>query len=142
MDERQLASFLQYMEVTEVMPNAVVFRKGDNGDSMFMVLQGEFRARSMVGGRESTLATMGVGECFGELAVVDDSPRSADVVANLQSVLLKISSAALKRLFQEAPALAAPFLLGLNKTITARVRATTKRYEDSILFARVSGSKQ
>jgi CRP/FNR family cyclic AMP-dependent transcriptional regulator len=141
MDERQLASFLQYMEVLNLLPGAVVFHKGEQGDAMFLVLQGEVRARSMVGGRESTLSTMGVGECFGELAVVDESSRSADVVANLETVLLKISAGALKRLFQEAPALAAPFLMALSKTITARVRTLTKRYEDSILFARTANQK-
>jgi len=141
MDERALASFLQYMEVLKFLPNAVVFKKGERGDAMFLVLQGEVRARSMVGGRESTLSTMGVGECLGELAVIDESPRSADVVANTECVLLKISADALKRLFQEAPALAAPFLLALSKTITTRVRTLTKRYEDSILFARTAGQR-
>ena len=78
---------------------------------------------------------------FGEIAIIDEGPRSADVVANVESVLLKISAAALKRLFQEAPALAAPFLLALSKTITGRVRTLTKRYEDSIHFARVANEK-
>lgn len=138
MDERQLASFLQYMEVLKLPPNAVVFHKGDHGDAMFLVLEGEVRARVLVGGQESTLATMTVGECLGEMAVIDEGSRSADVVANVDSVLLKISAAALKRLFREAPALAAPFLLGLSRTITTRVRNMTKRYEDSILFARTA----
>ncbi len=138
MDEPQLASFLQYLEIIKLPANAPVFTRGEHGDAMFLVLQGEVRARTMVGGRESTLAVMGVGECFGELAVIDESPRSADVIANVESVLLKISSSALKRLFQEAPALAAPFLLALNKTITSRVRTLTKRYEDSVLFARAA----
>ena len=141
MDERQLESFLQYMEMLKLPANALVFSKGDHGDAMFLVLQGEVRARAMLGGRESTLATIGVGECFGELAVIDESPRSADVVANTDCIVLKISSSALKRLFQEAPALAAPFLLSLNKTIASLVRKTTKRYEDSILFARVAGQQ-
>jgi hypothetical protein len=136
MSEPQLASFLKYMEVLKLAPNTTVCKKGDHGDAMFLVLEGELRARTMVGGRESTLATITVGECFGEMAVIDEGPRSADVVANGECVLLKISGAALKRLFQEAPALAAPFLMGLSKTISTRVRAITKRYEDSILFAR------
>src|SRR5262249_31553420 len=125
-----------YMEIVKLMQNGVVFNKGEKGDAMFMILQGELRARVMLNGRESTLTVMGVGECFGELAVIDESERSADVVANSETILLKISAGALKRLFQEAPALAAPFLFGLNKTITSRVRTLTKRYEDSILFAR------
>jgi len=141
MEERQLASFLQYMEVVKLLPNATVFSKGEHGDSMYLVLQGEVRARVMVAGKESTLSTMTVGECFGELAVIDESPRSADVLANTEAVLLKVSAGALKKLFQEAPALAAPFLLGLNKAITSRVRTLTKRYEDSILFARMANEK-
>ena len=141
MEERQLASLLQYLEVVKLLPNATVFRKGDHGDAMFMVLEGEIRARVLIDGRESTLSTMIPGECFGEIAIIDEGPRSADVVANVESVLLKISAAALKRLFQEAPALAAPFLLALSKTITGRVRTLTKRYEDSIHFARVANER-
>jgi CRP/FNR family transcriptional regulator, cyclic AMP receptor protein len=142
MDERQLASFLQYMEVIKFLPNAVIFNKGEHGDAMFLVLQGELRARVMVGGRESTLSIMGVGDCLGELAIIDESPRSADVLANTESILLKISAGALKQLFKEAPALAAPFLMSLSKTITSRVRTLTKRYEDSILFARTAGTSR
>ena len=126
------------MEVLKLLPNATVFRKGDHGDAMFLVLEGELRARVMVGGQESTLANLTVGECFGEMAVIDEGPRSADVVANRDCMLLKISAEALKRVFREAPALAAPFLLGLSKTISSRTRALTKRYEDSILFARTA----
>ncbi len=137
-EERQLTSLLQYLEVLKLLPQATVFAKGEHGDAMFMVLEGEVRARVIIGGRESTLSTMGAGECFGEIAILDEGPRSADVIANVETVLLKISAAALKRLFQEAPALAAPFLLGLTKTITARVRTLTKRYEDSIHFARTA----
>jgi len=130
------------MEVLKYLPNVVIFTKGQHGDAMFLVLQGELRARVMVGGRESTLSIMGVGDCVGELAIIDESPRSADVVANTETILLKISADALKRLFKEAPALAAPFLLGLSKTITSRVRTLTKRYEDSILFARTAGTSR
>ena len=138
MDERQLASFLDYMEVLHFAPNATVCRRGDAGDGMFLVVQGELRARVLIDGRESTLATMEVGECFGELAVIDESTRSADVLSNTESVVLKISSDALKKLFREAPALAAPFLLGLSRTLTGRIRHLTKRFEDSVHFARTA----
>ena len=70
--------------------------KGEHGDSLYMVLEGEVRARVMIGGKETTLTTMGVGECFGELAIVDQGPRSADVIANQPSVLIKVSDAALQ----------------------------------------------
>ena len=44
---------------------------------------------------------MGVGECFGEVAIVDQGPRSADVIANQPTVLIKVSDAALKKMFAE-----------------------------------------
>lgn len=139
-DDRLLASLLTYLEVVRVPPFGTVVNKGDHGDALFMVLEGEVRARVMIEQRETTLTTMGVGECFGELAIVDQGPRSADVIANQPSVLIKVSEAALKKMFAEAPALAAPFTLALTRVIAQRVRTLTKRYEDSVLFSRVAGT--
>ena len=139
-EERLLASLLPYLEVVKVPPFGTVTHKGDHGDALFMVLEGEVRARVMIDGRETTLATMGVGECFGELAIVDQGPRSADVIANQPSILIKVSEGALKKMFAEAPALAAPFILALTKVIAQRVRKLTKRYEDSVHFSRTAGA--
>jgi CRP-like cAMP-binding protein len=139
-DERLLASLLTYLEVIKVPPSGTVVTKGEQGDTLFMVLEGELRARVMIDGRESTLSTMGVGECFGEIAIVDHGPRSADVIANQPSVLVKMSAAALHKMFAEAPALAAPFMFALTRVITQRVRVLTKRYEDSIHFARTASA--
>lgn len=139
-DERLLASLLTYLEVVKVAPYGVVVNKGEHGDALFMVLEGEVRARVMIDGRETTLATMGVGECFGELAIIDQGPRSADVIANQPAVLIKVSKAALKKMLEEAPALAAPFALALARVIAQRVRVLTKRYEDSIHFSRTAAS--
>lgn len=138
-DERLLASLLPYLEAVKVPPFGTVVTRGEHGDALFMVLEGEVRARVMIDGRETTLSTMGVGECFGELAIVDQGPRSADVIANQPSVLIKVSEAALKKMFTEAPALAAPFMLALTRVIAQRVRVLTKRYEDSIHFSRAAG---
>lgn len=139
-DERVLASLLPYLEVVKVPAFGNVVTRGEHGDALFLVLEGEVRARVMIDEKESTLATLPVGECFGELAILDQGPRSADVVANQPSVLIKVSEASLKRMFAEAPALAAPFLLALSRVITKRVRVLTKRYEDSIHFSRTAGA--
>ena len=139
-EERLLASLLAYLEVVKVAAFGTVVNKGEHGDALFMVLEGEVRARTMIDGKESTLATMGVGECFGELAIVDQGPRSADVIANQPTVLVKVSDGALRKMFAEAPALAAPFMFALTRVITQRVRVLTKRYEDSIHFSRTAGA--
>ncbi|HWI59471.1 MAG TPA: cyclic nucleotide-binding domain-containing protein [Bacillota bacterium] len=137
-DERLLASLLTYLQVVKVPAFESVVNKGEHGDALFMVLEGEVRARVIIEGKETTLTTMGVGECFGELSLVDQGPRSADVVANQPSVLIKVSAGALKKLAAEAPALAAPFMFALTRVIAQRVRVLTKRYEDSIHFSRTA----
>jgi len=139
-EDRLLASLLTYLEVVKVVPFGTVVNKGDHGDALFMVLEGEVRARVMIDGRETTLATMGVGECFGELAIVDQGPRSADVIANQPTVLIKVSESALKKMLAEAPALAAPFALALARVIAQRIRVMTKRYEDTIHFSRATAA--
>jgi hypothetical protein len=136
MDESQLALFVRYMEVVNIRQARMVYQKGDHADAMYLVLEGELRAKVIIDGRESILSTIAVGESFGEIAVLDHGPRSADVVANVDSVLLKITATALERLMQDAPAAVAPFLAVLAKSVASRVRHLTKRYEDSIHFAR------
>ena len=115
------------MELQEVSQWSVLFNQGDDSDSMFLVLAGELRARTVVNGRETILATFGPGEFFGDMALFDHGPRSADVVANVDSTLLKITSAAFDRLTREAPALATPFLQATARTLAARIRADNKR---------------
>jgi len=140
MDDKHLESFLQYMEILKFKQFGDVVRKGEHGDAMFLVLEGELRARIIIEGKESILSTIQVGEFFGEISLLDHGPRSVDVVANEDSVLLKISTAAFEKLIAEAPALAAPFLYAVSRSIVSRVRTLTKRYEDSIHFARVAGA--
>jgi len=129
------------MEVIHCRQFSSVVNKDSHGDAMYLVLEGELRAFTLVDGKESTLSTINTGEFFGEISLLDEGPRSANVVANQDSVLLKISSAAFQHLVNEAPALALPFLLALSRSVVARVRTLTKRYEDSIHFSRTLGSK-
>jgi len=75
---------------------------------------------------------------FGDISLFDRGPRSADVVANLDSVVVKISASAFEQLAKEAPQLATPLLRAIGKTLTARIRADNKRYGDSVKFARAA----
>ena len=103
-----------------------------------VVLEGELRALAMVDGKESILSTMAPGESFGEISLFDQGPRSLDVVANKESLLLRVSSDAFHLLLKESPALAVPFLLALSRSVVGRVRSLTKRYEDSVRFLRAA----
>jgi len=138
----QLESFAHYLELVRFPQFGHIIRRGARGAAMFLVLEGEVRALTIVEGKESTLTNIGVGDWFGEVSLLDHGPRSVDVIANTDSVLLKLSSESFQRLLAEAPMLAVPFLLALSRTVVERVRRATKRYEDSIRFIRTSGLVQ
>jgi hypothetical protein len=136
--DEQLDRFALAMEVEKIPQWTTVVKQGDHGDTMFLVLEGELRVRIAVSGKETILATLAPGDFFGEISLFDHGPRSADVVANLDSIVLKISAPSLKKLSQETPDLAAPFLRNVIETLTARIRADNKRYSDSVKFARAA----
>ena len=125
--DAQLAHLAEFLEMQEVPQWTVIFQQGDTSDAMYLVLAGELRARTMVSGKETILATFGPGEFFGDMALFDHGPRSADVLANVESTLLKLSSTSFDRLTREAPALATPFLQATARTMSARIRADNKK---------------
>jgi len=139
MTDDQLERFAGFMEVEKVPQWAVIVKQGDQGDTMYFILEGELRVRINVMGKETILATLSVGDFFGDISLFDQGPRSADVVANTDSLVAKISAAAFDGLSKEAPEIATPFLRAIGRTLTARIRADNKRYGDSVKFSQASG---
>ena len=127
LNDAQLAHLADFMELENVSQHAAVFHQGDVGDAMYLVFAGELRARTMMGGRETVLVTFTTGDFFGDMALFDNGPRSADIIANVDSRLVKISAVNFYRLIREAPALATPFLQATARTLSSRIRADNKR---------------
>jgi hypothetical protein len=127
LNDAQLSHLMDFLELQNVAQWSMVVRQGDPGDAMYFVLDGELRARVMAGDRETILSTFGPGEFFGDIALFDHGPRSADVLANVDSVVLRLSAVAFERLAKEAPALATPLLRATSRTLASRIRADNKR---------------
>ena len=136
LDLAQLDSVLRYLEVVRVANFSRLFSQGDQGDAMYFILEGELRAALTVDGKETTLATLRIGDFFGEVALLSEGPRAADILANEDSVLLKLPAKAFQTIISEAPALAAPFLLAISRSITARLLDLDRKYVSSIRSAR------
>lgn len=132
----QLTKIARVLEPVEVRQWTELLRQGQAGDCMYFIVGGELRVRLMIGGKESVLATLATGEFFGEMALFDDGPRSADVIANQDSSLLKFHASSLRTLREQAPDVAADFLAAVGRSLAARIRADNKRFRDSVTFAR------
>src|SRR5512146_32375 len=69
-----------------------IFRHGDVGDKLYLILDGRVRiARHIQGVGEEALAVLGAGQVFGEMALLDEAPRSADAKAHDRCRLLVIT---------------------------------------------------
>lgn len=82
----------------KLSPNEVIFREGDEGEEMYVVLDGVVRISKFIpGAGEEALALLERGDYFGEMALIDDKPRSADARAHTRgAVVLAIPREVLK----------------------------------------------
>ncbi len=99
----------------------VVFRAGDPGNEMFVVLAGSVLVRR----DRKVVAELEVGEVVGEMAVLDGLPRSADTVARGDVRLLRLNGDDLLGLLDRRPALAR----GILRTLTQRIRDSSARQD-------------
>src|SRR3954468_1099249 len=110
--------------------NEVVFHQGDPADSMHMIRQGRFgvRIRTPIGD-VATIAILGAGDAFGELALVgDETDRSATVVSLERSETVSISRPDLERLRQDQPQVNNL----LVKLLAARIRRTNELLAEAL----------
>ncbi len=82
----------------------VVFNEGEPGDCLFLVVSGSVRISKLGrGGKQETLGIIQPGNFFGEMALIDGHPRSAQATAAVPTILGKIDSASFTRILDNAP---------------------------------------
>jgi len=118
LNEQQLGVLARLMVRKSVGRNAKIIGAGDPTDSLHIVING--RLKVLMGdeqGREVILSILGPGEFFGEMGLLDDSPRSASVVTLEACELLTISKADFKRSLAENFDLSLTVMRGLVKRL-------------------------
>jgi CRP-like cAMP-binding protein len=114
----------------------VVFREGDVGDKLYLILEGKIRiSREVSGMGEEALAVLGPGAAFGEMSLIDDFPRSADARVHERCRLLVLTKEALEDLLFLDKDLAYEILMNFVRILSARLRETN----DKMTFLSVTG---
>ena len=98
----------------------IIFNEGDEADQLFVITSGRIGIRS--GNR--TLAEFSANSIFGEMALIDDAPRSATAVAITDVELVPISEKQFLFLVSQTPF----FALNLMRLLARRLRATNKAF--------------
>jgi serine phosphatase RsbU (regulator of sigma subunit) len=109
-----LAQIASELEIVSVRAGDVVCREGEQGDALFFIVEGELRVEK----EGKTIVCLHPPECVGEFALIDDLPRSATVVAEQDSVLLRWD----RRNFIRALSESSELKQGVLRVLTFRLR--------------------
>jgi len=105
-----------------------IFREGDVGDAMYVVAEGKVRISKMVPGiGEEALAVLEKGQFFGEMALIEEGPRSADAIAHIPCKVVTIRRDKLEQLLFVDKDLAYLVLWSFVRTLSARLRETNDK---------------
>ena len=111
--------------------NSVILFEDDPGDALYVVALGQVKV-VLIGedGREVILSVMGEGEFFGEMALVDDEPRSAHVIAMEDSTLLVLRREDFQGILKQTPGIA----LALLRELSRRLRRVDEKVGSLVLL--------
>lgn len=126
LSEAQLARLSDKAPVRAYPKGAIVINEGDEAGTLFVIVSGAVKAYlSDESGKEVILSTLGPGEYFGELALFDDTPRSASVAVTEACRLMVLQKSVVQEAVRSDPDIALRLLkgiAGLVRRLTENVR--------------------
>ena len=133
----QLAKLAQIGHSRTYPAGAFLFREGETGQEMFVIAEGKVRiSKSVPGIGEEALAILEPGQYFGEMAVIEDSPRSADAIAHVSCSVWVIERSRLDQLMFTDKDLAYVLLWTFVRTLSERLRETNEKIKGFFALSR------
>jgi CRP/FNR family transcriptional regulator/CRP/FNR family cyclic AMP-dependent transcriptional regulator len=123
--DEQLEKIIGIAKVRIFPPGSVIIEEGSNGNSMMIISRGAVDVVQKVAGDEGNikLATLGKGQIFGEMALIDIEPRSATVIANEETEIVEISQEEVNELLTSGEGLDyIPILVNIARGMSGKLR--------------------
>jgi CRP-like cAMP-binding protein len=135
MTEPEKEALFEGLEPLVLGDGEVVFEEGQPGDSLYVIAEGRIRIGTVIPGvGEEALTILSPGDFFGEMSLIDESPRSARAVAHGPAVLYPVSREHFTALLREEPSVAARLLWNLCLALTSRLRGANEKIRAFFLF--------
>jgi CRP-like cAMP-binding protein len=132
--DEELDTLLSLSDAETHPAGTVIVKQGEPGLCMYVIVSGSVRVEADGGLEAVPLADLSVGDFFGELALVDDGPRSASVIALEDTQVIRITRMVLGVLAGVQPAGAIHLLAAIGRSLVNRLRAGNQKYLDLILL--------
>jgi len=135
LNDEEAASLRASMTQVKVSKGHTLFKEGDEGDRLYVVLEGKLKlGTTSIDGRENLLSILGPGEMFGELSLFDPEPRTATATAVTDAKLLALAHDQVIGLITRHPQAS----LELLRRLAQRLRKSNEILAD-LVFADVPG---
>lgn len=126
--EQELEKILRLCVKQTFARGTTIFKDGDPGDRCYIVLSGAVRISKFIPNiGEEALAVLKPGDYFGEMALIDNSPRSANAIANDDADVFAINQVDLEKLLIEDRELGYKLFWTFTKTLSKRLRETNEK---------------
>jgi CRP-like cAMP-binding protein len=127
-NDASVALILGQSKTLRVKAGDYFFHQGEKGDSLFLIEQGRTVIFKQFDDNEYILRHAKDGDCFGELALIDFTPRSASVRAETDCTAIKIPSSALHSLFLQDSEQFLIIQMNIGREVSRRLRASDDRW--------------
>jgi CRP-like cAMP-binding protein len=131
---QELGVLAKYVNVIDVNPGEYIFKEGDKGDYVCFVEKGslDVMKRSSAGGT-AIIATLTRGRSIGEMAVIDNFPRSATIRARTKATLLTLTRSGFDLILEQEPTIGVKILKGISRLLSQNLRRTSSQLADYML---------
>jgi CRP-like cAMP-binding protein len=123
----ELRRLLSPMRRWEVSDGAVLCAEGSAGGSCFVILDGAVDISIRAAGRQQLLATLPAGSLFGQMSLIENTPRSATCSARGRAVILELDHGPCEAILQSRSPIALKLLGALNEGLIAALRGADRR---------------
>ena len=128
----ELASLQSVTREAGFAAGAEIFKEGDAGDALYVIKSGRVQISAVIGdGERQVLSRLPPGEVFGEMAVIDNQPRSATAMAEVETTLYVVPREAMITMLTSSP----QFSFSMMREITQRLREFNRQYIRQVLQA-------
>ncbi len=124
---RTLELILQGTADVQVPAGVQFFREGEAADAMFVLESGRVAVVKHRDGADRPLRELGPGDCFGEMALIDMSPRSASVIALEDCTAIRLTNGDLYRVYQADVEQFALIQMNIARELSRRLRLANER---------------
>ena len=134
-DDEKLKEFFKTFSQKKYNAGDIIFKEGSEGNTLLILLEGEVVIEKKLDEEEKEfkqLAHLSAGEFFGEMAVIEAKPRTAQARAHADTVLYELKHQDFFNFIKEQPETGIPFLVEITKTVLRRLQNTSN--ELTMLF--------